>query len=62
MHLAFAAEAVMLLAGRTFVVIESLIEGKDGLTAWGWAPTCVLHVIVHIVLEHKIVVLLLKIP
>ena len=62
MHLAFAAEAVMLLAGRTLVVIESLIEGKVGLAARCWAPTCILHVVVHIILEHKIVVLLLKIP
>lgn len=62
MHLAFAVETIMFFAGRTFVVIESLIKGKDGLASRGRTPTCIPHMILHIVLEHKIIIFFFKVP
>lgn len=62
MHLAFAVETIVFFAGWTFVVVEALIKGKDGLASRGWAPTCILHMILHIILEHEIIIFLFKIP
>jgi hypothetical protein len=58
MHLALAGQAVMLLAGYAAIVIECLIECKDGTAAWSRTPAGIIHMLLDIVLKRKLIILL----
>lgn len=56
MKLAFTDQTVMFSAGRTFVVGQGLIKGKNSTTTRSGAPASVVHVILYVVLEGKLII------
>lgn len=57
-EVALAGQTVMLFAGWTLVVCEGLVKGEDCAAAGSGAPTCVLHVLLHVVVKGELIVLL----
>ena len=56
--LASAFQAVMLMAGRTSIVIENFIEFKGSCAASGWAPGHILGIFFNIFVERKLLIFL----
>lgn len=58
MELAFAGKAVMILAGRTLVVGQGCIKGKNCTAARSGTPAGIVHVLLNVVVKSKVFVLL----
>ena len=58
MHKASTFEAIMTFTGRTTIVCQIFIEGKNSFAAWSRTPCCIQHVFIHIILENKLLIFL----
>ena len=55
-----ASETIIFLASWASILTQSLVKGKDSTTSRSRTPACIIHILFHIVMKSKVLILLFQ--